>query len=217
MPQQLFDNQLFQTMNKTAFFISILFLTSSCAVKPVQSVPVASVEEESVAPVVAPTPLLNKAEPVVVERTKEAVAMYVCDPKDPAANIRKSPDGEVVTQLANDAMIEIDRMQGNWCHIASNRYVGEEGSNKIAETEGDLWIHASCLGCDFVGGEGTEIITYSAPSESATQKVEKVRGSFHPATLEAKQGAWVKVKLRNGQSVWVTSDSICGNPYTSCS
>ena len=168
----------------------------------------------------ASSQLLPHNELYIADRKMEltpGLGVYIYDPKDTTANVRNAPNGKVVAQLYNEVTIEIDSIKGKWCRIARNRYTDDEDTKKIVETDCELWIHVSCIGCDFIGGGNRNLTLYSKPTEDSTPiNIETEVDGDIDCLLDIK-GNWVKVRLSGGKSGWISSYYICGNPNTICS
>jgi hypothetical protein len=148
--------------------------------------------------------------------SESEIRAYLNDPDNSGTNIRKSPSGEIVTQLVKDDVnieffLTLTEAQDGWFKVKSP-IVGMENDFEIPNDEG--WIHGSVISVDTrnYGGESLELLDNPINGNV----VGIIEGESYGLRIKDMCGEWVKVEYK-GTIGWVEDAWLCGNPLTTCS
>lgn len=137
---------------------------------------------------------------------------------DGYTNVRSSANGTKVAVLHDDDMIDVDRCQNGWFHLSSRFYCTSEGEDATLPSGTALWVHSSQLTASWYNDGDITITLRSTPSKNGAV-VFKGSGSPHSSQIKSildYKNSWVKVRLNNGKTGWVSQSIICGNALTVC-
>ena len=210
-------------MKKVLIYSSLLFFFSSCSGNFA-----ASDEDKSEATISLEKGNLqdntenNTPEEVLESANEEQncgaseLHVYLNDPDDSGTNIRKSPGGQVVTQLVTDDenfvfFLVLTKAQDGWFKVESP-IVGMENDIQIPNGEG--WIHGSVISVDTRNYEGQDLELLDKPKNGKVVGI--IEGESSGLRIKDMCGAWVKVEYK-GIIGWIEGSWLCGNPLTTCS
>jgi SH3-like domain-containing protein len=138
------------------------------------------------------------------------------DPDQSGTNIRNSPGGKVIAKInpsdfPDGCMLEIVEAVNGWLRIKGTLHSPENDIN-LPNNEG--WIHNSVIsvGTRNYGGQTIQILD-SPKNGNSVGKITKESYGLRVLDL---CGAWVKINHK-GTIGWVSSDWLCGVPWTTCS
>ncbi|MCQ2288301.1 MAG: SH3 domain-containing protein [Muribaculaceae bacterium] len=146
------------------------------------------------------------------------LGVFVSDDTQPT-NLRDAPKGNIVDYLRNGDMIDVDRCVNGWFHIVGRTYVdGNMGETAKFRSRGELWIHRSVVGVDWVNDGDIKFTLRATPSTNgkAVHSGNGTRNNNSISQLLDLKGGWAKVKLDNGHEGWVKIGMLCGNSLTVC-
>lgn len=144
---------------------------------------------------------------------------YVKDPDliNPT-NIRKSPGGEVITELekGSDYMVEIIGQKNGWFKISRV----DVFDNNAVDVPGQFgWMHYSVLAVRTRNYANQKLNVYSSPDKtSKTAGVIKEETEVRFMKIY-KDYVFIHFTDSNGKKVegWIKKEWLCGNPVTNCS
>lgn len=141
-------------------------------------------------------------------------SVFIVD-KDPTTNVRKSPNGTILTTLGNGDMIQVDRCVNGWMHIIGNDYQTGDGEDAVFKTTGDKWVHHSKLSSNWHGGEK---VLYSGPNNisNVVARFNGVDDDNEIKEILDMRNGMVKVRTINGKVGWADASMLCGNSLTTC-
>ena len=159
----------------------------------------------------------NSIEDDIIEAcTSSRLGTYLNDPDKSGTNIRKTPNGVIITKLVRqdgnqDYLIIVTASKNGWVKIESP-IQGMESDIKIPN--GEAWIHGSLLAVDTRNYANEHLNLLDEPEGGKVLKVLKKQ----EVGLKIKDlcGKWVRVEC-NGVAGWIESKWLCGNPFTTCS
>ena len=140
------------------------------------------------------------------------------DPDQSGTNIRNSPGGQVIAKInpsdfQDGCMMEIVEASNGWFRIQGEiQSAGNVSDLTLPGNEG--WIHGSVIttGTRNYGGQKINIL-----DEPNTGKiVGSITSEVYGLKILDLCGNWVKISY-NGMTGWVSSDWLCGVPWTTCS
>jgi len=144
------------------------------------------------------------------------IEAYLNDADKSGTNIRKNPNGEIITTLTKDDvnfeyMLRLTASQNGWFKI-KNPIMGVENDTNIPGGEG--WIHGSVISVDTRNYQGEHLKLLDKPESGKTLVIfeEQVAG----LNIIEICGNWIKVEY-NHHIGWIESKWLCGNPLTNCS
>lgn len=137
------------------------------------------------------------------------------DPDQSGTNIRNSPSGKVIAKInpsdfPDGCMLEIVEASNGWLRIQGTLHSPENDIN-LPNNEG--WIHGSVVttGTRNYGGQRINIL--DEPNSGKT--VGYITKETYGLRISDLCGAWVKINHK-GTIGWVSSDWLCGVPWTTC-
>ncbi len=144
---------------------------------------------------------------------------YVQDPDlENPTNIRKTPGGEVITELekGSDYMVEIVGQKNGWFKISRV----DVFDNNAVDVPGQFgWMHYSVLAVRTRNYANQKLSVYSSPV-----KTSKIAGIIKEETEVRftkiyKDYVCIRFTDGRGKSVegWIEKEWLCGNPVTNCS
>lgn len=149
---------------------------------------------------------------------QQSIGLIVDTNGDGYTNIRNSPKGKVVARLQDGDMISVDICTNGWFHISEREYGDSNGEYCKLPLGTDYWIHSSQLTASWVS-DGLVTVTLRATPNAKGAVVFSGKGTN--ASIQIKdildhKGSWLKVRLKNGKTGWVSDSIICGNSLTVC-
>lgn len=155
-----------------------------------------------------------------VYNTEEDVAsnslgVYVKDKTSPT-NVRSTPRGKVVGTLKNGDMIQVDRCENGWWHIADNSYDDGDYTVIISRESDELWIHSSVVTMDWAADGGVNFTMYAQPDPKSRIMLKGKGSSYKILSILDLDGDWVKIKVTGNVVGWVSRAVLCGNSLTTC-
>ena len=145
--------------------------------------------------------------------------VYLNDPdtKNPT-NIRKSPGGEVVLELAaGEYWMTVVEADNGWFKIEGKKIEGPDEIVEIPADEG--WIHGSVISVD-TRNYGDEVVELHEMPSVESPVVGSMKGVKYGLRLRDMCGEWIEVEWKEGAATktgWVEAGWLCGNPLTTCS
>ena len=138
------------------------------------------------------------------------------DPDQSGTNIRNSPGGKVIAKInpsdfPDGCMLEIVEASNGWLRIKGTLH-GPENDINLPNNEG--WIHGSVVttGTRNYGGQRINILD----TPNTGKSVGSINSEAYGLRILDLCGNWVKISY-NGMTGWVSSDWLCGVPWTTCS
>lgn len=144
------------------------------------------------------------------------IRVYLDDPDTSGTNIRKKPNGEVITKLIvdnlnHDYIITVTEAKNGWFKI-KNPIIGMENDVIIPNNEG--WIHGSVIAVDTRNYSGQHLNILEKPVNGKIVTI--IKEETIQLKLKELCGDWVKIEYNNTIG-WIESKWLCGNPLTNCS
>jgi len=210
-------------MKKALFYGSLLILLSSCGsnsntrdennaevIISQEDINIQDNSKNNLLEEVAETPAKEK------NCSSSEMHVYLNDPDDSATNIRKSPGGDIVTQLVKDDQnfeffLILTKAQDGWFKVKSP-ISGMENDFEIPNGEG--WIHGSVISVDTRNYGGQVLKLLDKPKNGNVVGI--IEGESYGLRIKDICGTWVKVEYK-GIIGWIQDSWLCGNPLTTCS
>ena len=138
------------------------------------------------------------------------------DPDQSGTNIRNSPGGKVIAKInpsdfPDGCMLEIVEASNGWLRIQSSLQ-GPDNEINLPNDEG--WIHNSVVSIGTRNYGGQRINILDAPNTG--KSIGSINIEASGLRILDLCGNWVKISYR-GMTGWVSSDWLCGIPWTNCS
>lgn len=174
-----------------------------------------SADDESVLPKTLPSGFR-------FDQTVNEIISFTAYVKDPdlanPTNIRKTPGGEVITELerGSDYMVEIVGQKNGWFKISRV----DVFDNNAIDVPGQFgWMHHSVLAVRTRNYANQKLNLYLLP-----EKTSKITGVIKEETEVRftkinKNYVFIRFTDSNGKKVegWINKEWLCGNPVTNCS
>ncbi len=137
------------------------------------------------------------------------------DPDQSGTNIRNSPGGKVIAKInpsdfPDGCMFEIVEASNGWLRIQGTLQ-GPDNEINLPNDEG--WIHNSVVSIGTRNYSGHRINILDAPN--SRKSVGSINIEVSGLRIIDLCGNWVKISYR-GITGWVSSDWLCGIPWTNC-
>lgn len=148
---------------------------------------------------------------------------YIMDPSESATNVRKTPGGEVITEIspAVDHAVHIIGVKGKWFKIdfIEPFDTDAEGNPLAYDIPGQFgWIHQSVLELGTRNYGNQTLNFYEKPDQKSAISFT-IDQEFYGMPVNA-CGDYVKLQGEyEGKKVsgWVKKEWLCSNPLTTCS
>ena len=139
------------------------------------------------------------------------------DPDQSGTNIRNSPGGKVIAKInpsgfPDGCMMEIVEASNGWFRI--NGGIEGPGDESDIALPGNVgWIHGSVITTGTRNYGGQKINILDEPNNG--KMVGSITTEVYGLKILDLCGNWVKISY-NGMTGWVSSDWLCGVPWTTC-
>jgi SH3-like domain-containing protein len=207
-------------MKKITFIISIALLTA-CGGKKTET---SATENAQPNNVVAPSssegsvPNSEASEPQEkMNCGPSRILVTWDDPDKSGTNIRNSPGGKVIAKInpsdfPDGCMMEIVEASNGWFRI--NGGIEGPGDESDIALPGNVgWIHGSVVTTGTRNYGGQKINILDEPNNGKI--VGSITTEVYGLRILDLCGNWVKISY-NGMTGWVSSDWLCGVPWTTC-
>lgn len=205
-------------MKKITFFLSIS-LFAACGVEKAESPATenAQINKEGSSSISVSSVSNSK-----ISYTQEKIncgasrlAVIWDDPDQSGTNIRNSPGGKVIAKInpsdfPDGCMFEIVGASNGWLRIQGTLQ-SPDIEIKLPSDEG--WIHSSVVSIATRNYSGQRINILDAPNSG--KSVGSINIEASGLRIIDLCGNWVKISY-NDMTGWVSSDWLCGIPWTNC-
>jgi len=143
------------------------------------------------------------------------LSVILDDPDQSGTNIRNSPGGKVIAKInpsdfPDGCMLEIVEASNGWLRIQGTL---QSPDNEINLPSNEGWIHSSVVSIGTRNYSGQRIKILDAPNSS--KSVGSINIEASGLRIIDLCGNWVKISYK-GIAGWVSSDWLCGIPWTNC-
>lgn len=141
---------------------------------------------------------------------------YFIDSDRNGSNVRSAPSAQsqIINQVDNmTTVLHITGIQNGWFQVDRIYDAASEGGD-VDVFKGLGWVHASIVGGDGVGSNGTKLF------QTATEKSKLLAsiGVEKGIGLISCKGKWAYVQSRRDKlKGWVKNQTMCTNPLSNCS